>query len=181
MAGTDDRFLGRWSRLKQEHRRRKKQAADEPAVESASADSALPEAGDAKDLPNIESLDKDSDFSVFLKDGVPEELKRRALRKLWRTNPIFAVRDGLDDYDEDYRTAMVVAEKLAKRIAKAGKGKVDEGAEAKEKGDERSAGDRDEASARPPRHGEKEAPAGRAAKARGRAREAKRDDDAERG
>ena len=181
MAGTDDRFLGRWSRLKQEHRRRKKQAADEPAVESASADSALPEAGDAKDLPDIESLDKDSDFSVFLKDGVPEELKRRALRKLWRTNPIFAVRDGLDDYDEDYRTAMVVAESLAKGLKKARKGIAEEGAGAKKQGDERSAEGRGKAPTRPRRQGDNEAAPSAAAERRGRAREAKRDDDAESG
>ena len=36
---------------------------------------------------NIEALDYDADYTQFLKEGVPEALKRRALRRLWRTNP----------------------------------------------------------------------------------------------
>ena len=55
------------------------------------------------DLPPVESLNKESDFKAFLADGVPEELKRAALRKLWLSDPAFAFRDGLDDYDENFR------------------------------------------------------------------------------
>ncbi len=58
---------------------------------------------DPADLPDIETLDENSDYTVFLQDGVPEELRRLALRKLWRSNPIFANLDGLNDYDEDFR------------------------------------------------------------------------------
>ncbi len=53
-------------------------------------------------LPPLESLDKDSDFTPFLRDGVPEFMKRRALRVLWRVNPFFNFRDGLNDYDDDF-------------------------------------------------------------------------------
>ncbi len=53
-------------------------------------------------LPEIESLEKESDYTVFLKDGVPEKLRRLALRKLWSSNPLFGFRDGLNDYDEDF-------------------------------------------------------------------------------
>ncbi len=60
------------------------------------------------DLPPIESLDKNSDYSVFLKQGVPEKLQRLALRKLWRFTA--GVPDGLDDYDEDYTIVEMVAE-----------------------------------------------------------------------
>jgi hypothetical protein len=53
-------------------------------------------------LPPLDTLDKDSDFTPFLRNGVPEFLKRRALRVLWRVNPFFNFRDGLNEYDEDY-------------------------------------------------------------------------------
>ena len=63
------------------------------------------------DLPPIESLGKNSDFSVFLKQGVPEKLQRLALRKLWRLTA--SVPDGLDDYDEDYTLVETVAERVS--------------------------------------------------------------------
>ena len=65
------------------------------------------------DLPPVEALDENSDYTGFLRDGVPEALKNAALRRLWRSSPLFAFRDGLDDYDEDYTLAEVVAEKVS--------------------------------------------------------------------
>ena len=64
-------------------------------------------------LPSIEELKEDSDYTVFMREGVPEELRRLALRKLWRSNPFFGFRDGLDDYDEDYTMIGMVAQKVA--------------------------------------------------------------------
>ncbi len=55
----------------------------------------------APDLPPIESLGEDSDYSAFLNSDVPAELQRKALRKLFQS-PKFNVRDGLDDYDLDF-------------------------------------------------------------------------------
>lgn len=55
------------------------------------------------ELPDIETLEEGSDFSVFLSDRVPDTLRRLALRKLWASNPLFGFRDGLNDYDEDFR------------------------------------------------------------------------------
>lgn len=54
-------------------------------------------------LPPVESLDKDSDFTPFLQSGIPDFIKRKALRVLWRSDPFFNFRDGMNDYDEDYR------------------------------------------------------------------------------
>ena len=54
------------------------------------------------ELPPLESLTKDSDFTPFLMDKVPGFIRRRALNLLWRNNPIFAHLDGLNDYDEDF-------------------------------------------------------------------------------
>ncbi len=136
MAGTDEHFLRRWSRLRQGNRPSKEQPVAEPTGESASPEStkASPEAGGAggtpAELPDIESLDKDSDFTVFLKDGVPENLRGQALRKLWCSDPVFAFRDGLDDYDDDYTKLFPkLVSKVVKTLAKAGKDVVTPGEE----------------------------------------------------
>ncbi len=76
----------------------------------------------ASDLPDIESLDKDSDYTSFMRDGVPENLRRQALNKLWRNDPVFAHIDGLDDYDDDFTKLFPKAVSKAVKIAhKAGK------------------------------------------------------------
>lgn len=54
------------------------------------------------DLPAIESLTAESDLSPFMRAGVPGFIQRRALRAMWRVNPFFNIRDGLDDYDQDF-------------------------------------------------------------------------------
>ena len=100
------------------------------------------------DLPPVESLNKESDFKAFLADGVPEELKRAALRKLWLSDPAFAFRDGLDDYDENFR---IVDKMLATvdELRKVWKG-TEEQAETVEPGedkDEDGAGDAEIAAA----------------------------------
>jgi TATA-binding protein-associated factor Taf7 len=53
------------------------------------------------DMPDIESLNEDSDFSGFMSTGVSDKLRNMALRKLFQA-PVFNIRDGLDEYDEDY-------------------------------------------------------------------------------
>lgn len=56
--------------------------------------------GDAQ-LPDPDTLDPGSDFKAFLLPGVSPELKRRALRRMF-TAENYNVRDGLDDYDQDF-------------------------------------------------------------------------------
>jgi hypothetical protein len=62
------------------------------------------------DLPPIEGLTAQSDYTVFLKNNVPEALRKAALRKLWVSDPILANLDGLNDYCEDFSivTAMTM-------------------------------------------------------------------------
>ncbi|NKB76778.1 MAG: DUF3306 domain-containing protein [Gammaproteobacteria bacterium] len=55
-----------------------------------------------EDMPEISSLNEDSDYSGFMSSGVSEELRKLALRKLF-AGVGFNVRDGLDDYDDDFR------------------------------------------------------------------------------
>lgn len=109
---TDEGFLRRWSRRKQEARTGMdvdgNGAVPGPSVEDApsDADSPLPDAdplppGD-EDMPPVDSLGPDSDVSVFFSPRVSETLRRAALRRIFH-QPAFNVTDGLDDYCADYR------------------------------------------------------------------------------
>jgi len=75
-------------------------ASPTEAVESEPAPGSL----DAT-LPDPDSLPADADFSAYLVKGVSSQLRRRALRRLWSTGG-YGVRDGLDDYDENYREVL---------------------------------------------------------------------------
>ena len=99
---SDENFLTRWSRRKREANQdavQEKPAGQDAPVPDATADR---EPTDA-DMPSVESLDTDSDYSPFFSPKVSEELRRVALRKLFKS-AVFNVRDGLDDYDEDFRS-----------------------------------------------------------------------------
>ncbi|WP_270725087.1 DUF3306 domain-containing protein [Shimia sp. Alg240-R146] len=90
--------------------------AEVQAVE-AEAQAALEEKPDAEILAELELRDPDDmqagdDFSAFLTKAVPERLRRRALRKLWLTNPTLANVDGLVDYGEDFTDSAMVVEGL---------------------------------------------------------------------
>lgn len=54
-----------------------------------------------EDMPALETLNAESDYSGFLNKGVSPELRKKALQHLFRM-PKFNIRDGLNDYDEDY-------------------------------------------------------------------------------
>ena len=55
-------------------------------------------------LPDPDAMVQGDDFKAFLSKTVPAHLRKRALRKLWRSNPVLACVDGLNDYDDDYLT-----------------------------------------------------------------------------
>ncbi|WP_372398443.1 DUF3306 domain-containing protein [Azospirillum sp. HJ39] len=112
------------------------EAADEAAGEFAKrtpADSVQAE-GDADpavatddplaDLPPVEELTADSDFTPFLRAEVPEDLHRQALRKLWTSDPIYANDDGLKDYADDY-ASLFTGEVPVKTLYRVGKGFLD--------------------------------------------------------
>lgn len=98
--------LSRWSRRKLEALEAETQppaadeatpAADAPAV---SAEDEKPPLTDA-DMPDIDTLTEESDFSPFMSAGVSDQLRNLALRKLFGA-PVFNIRDGLDEYDDDF-------------------------------------------------------------------------------
>jgi hypothetical protein len=103
-ARAGESVLARWSRRKLE--------ADEgdvkTAPDQAPADAVTMPAAEAEakpltdaDMPDIETLTEASDYSAFMSAEVSDGLRNLALRKLWRA-PSFNIRDGLDDYDDDY-------------------------------------------------------------------------------
>ena len=53
------------------------------------------------DMPPITALNSESDFSMFMSSGVTDKLRNLALKQLFKA-PHFNLRDGLDEYDEDY-------------------------------------------------------------------------------
>ena len=55
-------------------------------------------------LPDPDTMLQGDDFKAFLSKTVPAHLRKRALRTLWRSNPLLACVDGLNDYDDDYLT-----------------------------------------------------------------------------
>ena len=130
----DGDFLGRWSRRK---RGEAPDLAEPQTPEPGTAKAVIPEAeyedqGDPEvieRLPDIDGMDDASDFTVFLQAGVPEALRRRALRKLWGVNPVLANLDGLNDYDEDY-TQLHTLGRGMKTLYKVGKGFVSDDSEA---------------------------------------------------
>lgn len=116
---SEEGFLSRWSR------RKRAAEAGRPVEEAAQAAPPVPAAVpvpvampvavpmpapaepaepefDVASLPPVESLTIESDITAFLRKGVPEALKRAALRRAWSVDP--AIRDfvGPADYAWDF-------------------------------------------------------------------------------
>lgn len=110
-APREEGRLARWSRLKAEQHKPVALAQDsEIAVEPeqslvtsepAESEQDLPPDLTDSDMPALHTLGAGSDFSGFMSPGVSEELRKLALRKMFAL-PSYHLRDGLDDYDDDY-------------------------------------------------------------------------------
>jgi hypothetical protein len=114
MAGPDEKpqaesqepFLSRWSRRKEEAR----QAPPAPAKSD--------DAGPAPELPSLDQLTPESDFRAFFHPKVGEEVRRAALKKLF-SDPHFNVMDGLDVYIDDYSKTEPIPEAMMKGLRQA--------------------------------------------------------------
>ncbi|MEP4194709.1 MAG: DUF3306 domain-containing protein [Aliishimia sp.] len=89
--------------------RQEEAAAQEAALAEKSDDELLAELN----LPDPDKLVSGDDVKAFMEKAVPERLRRRALRALWRTNPVLANLDSLVDYGEDYTDAALVIENMS--------------------------------------------------------------------
>jgi len=94
---SDEEFLKRWSRRKQEAK-----SAEQPPRLPAGAEAKdatatpSPEKGpepeiDLSKLPPIDSITAATDITAFLRENIPAELSRAALRRAWAADP--AIRD----------------------------------------------------------------------------------------
>lgn len=141
MSREGESRLGRWARLKAEARaaERAPEFVTEEAPPSAppvaaeappsAAPDAVPEKRDEQskpaELPPLESLTKDSDFSVFMRGGVPDGLRKAALRKLWLADSHFAQIDITECHSIDFNAVPTFPEGLKNTIYRAGKGMVE--------------------------------------------------------
>ena len=105
-GSADEGFLARWSRLKSDGgkpvpgERTNAEPATPAASPAAHQETDAPSLVELTKLPRIEDLTSGSDFAAFLQKGVPEELKRLALRKAWSLDP--AIRDFVEVAENQY-------------------------------------------------------------------------------
>jgi Protein of unknown function (DUF3306) len=113
---SDEQFLARWSRRKQEAKAGHAEPAREEAAEAhgpAPSDPAgaepVPPETDLSNLPAVGSIDAATDITAFLRKGIPQELSRAALRRAWSADP--AIRDfvGLAENAWDFNDPNAMA------------------------------------------------------------------------
>lgn len=113
-------FLSRWAQRKAEQNNQLDTEANELAATDNLATETTPDSEDIQaltdsDMPEIETLNESSDFSQFFSTGVSEELRDLALQKLFRL-PEFNLRDGLNDYDDDFSKMPALTEAVASKL-----------------------------------------------------------------
>jgi hypothetical protein len=133
MDEKDEGFAQRWSRLKRQAR--EQQRPEEPPAAAVPAEA--PPVEDKKeerkeeakpfdpaDLPSVESLTKDSDYAPFMRPEVPEELRQKALRQLWATDPVLSSPDLFDMHNLDYNAVPTFPEGV-RSLYRVGRGLID--------------------------------------------------------
>lgn len=88
--------------------RLEEQAEDEARTEAQDDEAVLARL----ELPAPEEIDTPDDLRKLLDSGIPKRLRQRALRRMWRLNPVLANLDGLLEYGEDYTDAATVVDDL---------------------------------------------------------------------
>lgn len=113
----DANFLSRWARRKAEVREEEKRE-EAAATATPEADGAVDEQNrpiteeEIAALPDPDKLEHGADFKPFLRPGIPQALRQRALRRIWRVNPAIGFLDGMNEYDLDYTDAATVVDNL---------------------------------------------------------------------
>lgn len=116
---TDEAFLSRWARRKQQVKSGELPPPEPPpqvapalpgapvkAEQPAQPPTDAPN-NEAPPLPTLEdvaALTRESDYARFLQPGVDNGVKQAAMKKLFFSDPHYNVMDGLDVYIGDYNT-----------------------------------------------------------------------------
>jgi hypothetical protein len=101
MAEGKEDFLRRWSRLKKETPAEKPVQTPKP------------------ELPAIDKLTPESDFSAFMHPKVEDALRRVALKKLFRGDPHFNLPDPFEPYSRDWNIADPIPDEMLKTLNQA--------------------------------------------------------------
>jgi hypothetical protein len=111
---SDEEFLKRWSRRKQEAKVVPEAPPETTLPAAAEGVAAVPQATaeaeiDLSKLPPIDSIDAATDITAFLRKNIPGELSRAALRRAWAADP--AIRDfvGLAENAWDFTDPTAMA------------------------------------------------------------------------
>ena len=95
MAEEKEKFLSRWSRLKNESKDLPQKTEDTPAPV----------------LPAVDKLTPESDFTGFMHPKVEDALRRAALKKLF-SDPHFNVPDPFEPYSGDWTVGEPISEEM---------------------------------------------------------------------
>jgi hypothetical protein len=105
---SDEEFLARWSRRKRDA----KVAADAPApaqtaetpnpASPVTAEDPANAEVDLSSLPPIDSITAATDVTAFLRQGIPQDLSRAALRRAWASDPTIRDFVGLAENAWDF-------------------------------------------------------------------------------
>ncbi|PMN88813.1 DUF3306 domain-containing protein [Enterovibrio norvegicus] len=105
--------------------------SSEPSFSDATEHGESREGEDADTLPppatmdDVENLQEGDSAAVFLAKGVSSEVKKAALRKLFRSDA-YNVLDGMNDYDLDYSNTTNLAAEVAANLRQWTKENVEE-------------------------------------------------------
>ena len=110
-----ENFLTRWSRRKAEAEQPADRAhdANEKLDQQKQPDDVAAEAKNEEDkkeevdlskLPSIESIGPETDIRAFLQKGIPPELTRAALRRVWTSDPAIRNFIGIAENQYDFAT-----------------------------------------------------------------------------
>ena len=103
MAQDKETFLGRWSRVKREQ-------AEKPVAEKKDLPQEKP-----PELPPIDKLTPDSEFSGFMHPKVDDALRRAALKKMF-TDPHFNTPDPFEPFSGDWTVADPIPDELMAKL-----------------------------------------------------------------
>jgi hypothetical protein len=102
MAQEKENFLGRWSRLKKEDRLE----AEKPVPQETEA-----QEDKAPELPPLDKLTPQSEFSGFMHPKVGDALRRAALKKLF-SDPHFNIPDPYEAYSGDWTVGEAIPNEM---------------------------------------------------------------------